>query len=43
VDALMSENDENHDGVIDFNEFKNAMKSVREKSRKSSSGMDIEH
>lgn len=29
VDALMNENDKNNDGVIDFQEFKHAISSVR--------------
>lgn len=42
MDALISENDVNHDGAIDFAEFKNAMKSIRSQSRVLCTAMDIE-
>lgn len=37
VDALMNENDKNNDGVIDFNEFKTAMISVRSQAKERAS------
>ena len=33
VDALMSENDKNKDGAIDFNQFKNAMAGIQQKGK----------
>lgn len=38
----MNENDKNHDGVIDYSEFKNALMSVREMTRQMNTAMDVE-